>query len=267
MDSDSSSRLSKDGDVVWVSSEVQDVVLHPAQRQLHVLQAVVSRGVTISGAQESQDAHTVVDSNDHNVLTDEMVRSVETRVAVAAGERATVDPNHDGTTGNDAGRVDVQEETILISGLVRQPSTAGTIIAVLSRISNASPSAVRNRSSETKVTGGRCCVRDSLPREVTITQETGAFFSASHLATLCVDHEFIERAGGVGSNDQDGQEGEYFEHFNGHDSTRDAKESIDWNRRVTFLFILSGNLISASCCFHQGGLLCSVHLYLPTLHC
>ena len=105
----SSSRLPKDGHVVWVSSKVQDIVPHPLQGQNHVLHGVVSGSESIASAQESQDSQAIVQGHKDNIFRHIEIRREVARVSTAPIEASSVDPDHHRSAPNDIGRVDVQE--------------------------------------------------------------------------------------------------------------------------------------------------------------
>lgn len=94
MHSSSSSRLSKDGHIVWVATKVANVVSDPLQSLNGVLHSVVSGCVSVVSAQESQSSQTVVNGDHEDVLIDQMIGTVSETVSILSLERSTMDPDH-----------------------------------------------------------------------------------------------------------------------------------------------------------------------------
>lgn len=216
MHGNSSSRLAKDRDVVWITSEVDDVVLDPLQGQDHILHGVVTGRVTIASAQESQDAQTIVQGDVDDIVGDKVLWAVHGIIARAQDKGSAVNPDHDGTLVDNALGVDVQEQAIFVSQLVANDAGHGATVSVLAGIPNTGPSLMRDGIPEAQVTNWRLCVGNSFPGKVTISQETSALLDTTDLSSGCVDHQVIEGGGRrvqVGHGAQDDDQRRQFKHF------------------------------------------------------
>ena len=172
MDSGSTGRLSEDGHVVWVSSEVPDVVPHPLQSLDHVLQTVVSRGVRVLSAQEAQGSQAVVDGHHDHVLVHQMIGAVGECVSIATGEGSSVDPHHHGQIVVQGLRVDTQVETVLVHR-GGQPGATGTGGAMFQCRTNTSPRGRIHWGTESEVTHRSGSVVDTLEAEIVAADATG----------------------------------------------------------------------------------------------
>jgi len=111
-------RLTSNGDLVWVTSEVGDVLDDPVETGDLVTNTVVAESVGAGDSEETVGGQSVVDLNHDNILTRcELVTIVASRVT--AGEAATIDPEMDraevrlGALGRDVRGLDVEEEAVL----------------------------------------------------------------------------------------------------------------------------------------------------------
>ena len=64
--SNSASRLSKEGDAAWVTSELLNVVPRPLKRTTMVVKSKVRRNAR--DAREAKDVETVVDAHDYHIV-------------------------------------------------------------------------------------------------------------------------------------------------------------------------------------------------------
>lgn len=193
----SSSALAEDRDIVWITTEVADVVPNPLQGKHHVLHGVVAGGMPVTGAQESQDAQSVVQGNVDDVLGNKEVGSVHAVIATAQDESSTMDPDHNGTRTDDGLRIDVQGQAVLLPHFIADNSATGTVRSVLAGIADSSPASMGYGVTESQVPGRGLSKGDSLPGKVTITEQASALLNTASLPTGRIDHQVIEQGGRV----------------------------------------------------------------------
>jgi hypothetical protein len=147
-----------------VAAEVRDVALHPAQRGLLVLQAVVTRLAVRAGqgrvGQEAERAEPVVD-RDHGHAVCHQSGGVVV-IALAAHQRAAVDPDHDRVAPAAGGREDVQVQAVLRhAGLAERPGHLRAVRRELRRSAHARPARGRLRRLPPQRADRGCGVRDA----------------------------------------------------------------------------------------------------------
>lgn len=214
MNCHSSCTLAKDRHIIGIASKVQDISLHPFERQNHILHAVVSSRVSIARAHETQNSQSIVDRDKDHVIPQKQIRWKLSEITAAIIKRPSVDPHHNRSTANNVLRVDVQEETVLIpTATARRTRTS-----VLAAITHSAPTAMRNRITEPEIAHWRFCKGNSSPSKVTNVRASSPLLGATHLATLRVDHPLVEgNTRGMGDccpNDDD-QQCHEFDHFSG----------------------------------------------------
>jgi hypothetical protein len=165
-------RLAEDRDVARITAELGDVALDPAKRRLLVQEAVVAGGVVgrLFGqcpvGQESEPSKPVVDRDDDAALLNQPRRVVV--VALAGGQRAAVDPEHDRQVLRvplpvaAIGRIDVQVQAVLVR---RRPADRGSLLRAVVRevsgVERSVPARVRPRRAPAQVADRRRRVRDA----------------------------------------------------------------------------------------------------------
>jgi hypothetical protein len=155
-------RLPEDRDIAGVTAEDRDVVSDPSERGHLVEEAPVALGspgpFVGKGrmAKEPEDAEPVVHGDDHHVAAAGQLRPlVEGRRARPAGERPTVDPDHD-RLGRpvERGRPHVEGQAVLVLGGRGVTAERGGLPglgrprSVLARTPDAGPRGVRPRPAE-----------------------------------------------------------------------------------------------------------------------
>lgn len=91
---DAAGRLSGEGDAVGVAAQGRDVLLHPAQGELLVLEPPVAGAGPVPRAEEAERAEAVVERDQHQVAVQQVLRAVERRATLA--EAARVQPHQHG---------------------------------------------------------------------------------------------------------------------------------------------------------------------------
>ena len=116
-------RLAEDRDIVWIASEVGDIVAHPFQGCHHVQHAYVAGigelcSTDFGKIQKAERVEPVIHGHRHNVVLARHIRAVVHGVtAVAAGKSAAVQPNHHGPLVSvQAVSPDVQMKAVLADG-------------------------------------------------------------------------------------------------------------------------------------------------------
>ncbi len=118
--------LARDGDAVRVAAEVRDVVAHPAQDGDAVEQSVVSRGpvcrlgAQLGGGQKAEGAQAVVEGDDDEAVTGQVLAVVAGVRPGTFAESAPVDPDEDRAPLRAVVRTcpDVQVQAVLAQGHV-----------------------------------------------------------------------------------------------------------------------------------------------------
>lgn len=142
-----SSGLTTNGDLVGVSTELSNVLLHPAQSELLVQQTVVSRAV-VAGlgrqfgvGEKSERTDTVVHGDNNNVLAGKTGAIVSDDITRSGFKTTSVDPEVDGQVfrGQIAGVVvgwcpDIEEQAVLagdVGSCVEDSSRGGGRLCAL----------------------------------------------------------------------------------------------------------------------------------------
>lgn len=131
---DGAGRVAHQGHLVGVAAEGRDVVPHPAQGQLLVLESPVAAGGRVPGAEEAERAHAVVERHEHQLPVEQVLGAVRAAAALVEGaERAAVQPHQHGESGAVLGTVrglgseHVEVETVLGA---RHPLRRGGVLVL-----------------------------------------------------------------------------------------------------------------------------------------
>ena len=121
-----SSAASHQSDVVRVTTELGDVVPHPAESQELVVQPEVTGSLLALQGEEAQGPQPVVDAHQDDLPVQEDLRSIEDRLTGTNNKGSAVEEDDDGEEGSWVSTrvgtvfgVDIEVETILVAEVVK----------------------------------------------------------------------------------------------------------------------------------------------------
>ena len=122
VNTDTASTHASQGDPAGISTEVCDILLDPAERQVLVLQSLVTRDLCAGESEEAQGSQPVVDGDNHQAGLHQQVHVHPLECSRTNFEASSVDPEEDRSEVVDVrcglGKelsVDVEKETILVA--------------------------------------------------------------------------------------------------------------------------------------------------------
>src|SRR6266566_5607632 len=188
-DAHRSSRLAKDGDILWIATKGGDILLYPLEGSDLVEQGAV--GVSLAQIEEAVDTDTVIDGHAHDAVAGETTAVIPGHRRRSVLKGTARNPDHHRVPGRpEVGGPDVEVQAVLAGDGKLWEEHAdfrgiwrlGCLRAIAEGVSHAAPGRNRLWRSEPIGAKGWRCIGNALKGMHPIGD------AATHLAILCFDN-------------------------------------------------------------------------------